>query len=384
MTAPAAPPHLTEERLNGFADGTLPERERREAAAHLADCAECRAGVADVRAVLAWTAALPRSLDPPRDLWPDIAAGLHEPESQAAPRRLSARTRAVTRWVALAAAAGLAAVLLGRGLLSPAQRGWDVMPLAGRPRIDDRTLADAGRLRVGEWLGTDDRSRARLQVGAIGELEVDPRTRLRIVAARPTEHRLALARGAIAARVNAPPRIFVVETPAAVAVDLGCAYRLEVDSLGNGLLHVTAGLVELVWGSRTSIVPIGVLAPTRQGYGPGVPFVEDAPAALRAALAKLEFEQGGRGTAALDAVLAAARRSDGISLWHLLSRVDPALRARVYDRLARLAPPPPEVTREGILRLDQGMLDIYWNYIPGTVWRREQTFLRSPASQLQP
>ncbi len=376
--------HLSEERLNGFADGTLPERERRDAAAHLADCAQCRAGVAGVRALLTAAAALPRSVEPPRDLWPAVATGLQVPEPQAAPRRLPARTRAVTRWVALATAAGLAAVLVVRSLLSPAPRGWDVTPLAGQPRLGERVLADADRMRLGEWLVTDDQSRARLQVGAIGELEVDPRTRLRIVAARPTEHRLALARGAIAARVNAPPRIFVVETPAAVAVDLGCAYRLEVDSLGNGLLHVTAGLVELVWGKRTSIVPIGVLAPTRQGYGPGVPFVEDAPAALRAALAQLEFEQGGKGAGALDAVLAAARRADGISLWHLLSRVDPGLRARVYDRLARLAPPPPEVTREGILRLDQGMLDTYWNYIPGTLWRREQTFLRSPASQRQP
>ncbi|MGH7568015.1 MAG: zf-HC2 domain-containing protein [Gemmatimonadales bacterium] len=373
--------HLTEERLNGFADGTLPERERREAAAHLADCAECRAGVAGIRAVLAGTAALPRSVEPPRDLWPDIAAGLRDPEAASA-SRVPRRAPAVARRVALAAAAGLAAVLVARSLFLP--RGWDVAPLAGLPRIGDRALAAAGHLRVGEWLVTDDRSRARLHVGAIGELEVDPGTRLRIAVARPTEHRLTLAHGAIAARVNAPPRIFVVETPAAVAVDLGCAYRLEVDSLGNGRLHVTAGLVELVWGDRTSIVPIGVLAPTRQGYGPGVPFVEDAPARLRAALAELEFERRGRGRAALEAVLAAARRADGISLWHLLARVDPELRARVYDRLAELVPPPPEVTREGILRLDRSMLDTYWNYIPGTVWRRDQTLLRSPASQLQP
>ena len=33
----------------------------------------------------------------------------------------------------------------------------------------------------------------------------------------------------------------------------------------------------------------------------------------------------------------------------------------MYERLAVLAPPPADVTREGILRLDQKMLDSWWN-----------------------
>jgi len=33
----------------------------------------------------------------------------------------------------------------------------------------------------------------------------------------------------------------------------------------------------------------------------------------------------------------------------------------VYDRLRQLAPPPAGVTKEGILRLDQPALDLWWN-----------------------
>ncbi len=33
----------------------------------------------------------------------------------------------------------------------------------------------------------------------------------------------------------------------------------------------------------------------------------------------------------------------------------------MYDRFAALVPPPPGVTREGIRRLDQSMLDLWWN-----------------------
>jgi hypothetical protein len=59
-----------------------------------------------------------------------------------------------------------------------------------------------------------------------------------LVAARWTDHRLALDHGAIEARIWAPPRLFFVETPSARAVDLGCVYTLEVDRAGAGRLSV--------------------------------------------------------------------------------------------------------------------------------------------------
>ena len=37
----------------------------------------------------------------------------------------------------------------------------------------------------------------------------------------------------MSARIWAPPRLFYVNTPSAVAEDLGCAYTLEVDDLGE-------------------------------------------------------------------------------------------------------------------------------------------------------
>ena len=63
----------------------------------------------------------------------------------------------------------------------------------------------------------------------------------------------------------------------------------------------------------------------------------------------------------LATVLAQARPRDGLTLWHLLSRTTGPARAQVYTRFAALVPPPPGVTREGILQLDPHMLDLYWN-----------------------
>jgi len=65
-----------------------------------------------------------------------------------------------------------------------------------------------------------------------------------------------------------------------------------------------------------------------------------------------------------------ARPQDALSLWHLLQRVDPTLRALVYDRLASLVPPPPGVTRAAALALDSRALEGYWTKIHRIHFRR--------------
>jgi hypothetical protein len=81
------------------------------------------------------------------------------------------------------------------------------------------------------------------------------------------------------------------------------------------------------------------------------------------ALTILDFEptQDVRRAAALETVLTLARPKDAFTLWHLLARGTPAERARVYDRLASLVPPPPGVTREAVLRGDRRALDMWWD-----------------------
>ena len=315
----------------------------------------------EFRDLLAAVERLPKSVQPPRDLWPGIEARI------AGKGRIPAFPR---RWalLPLAAAAAVAALLLGRHRAFQPAGAWEVTRLAGRPLVGETPVGASGTLRVGQWLETDDSSRAVILVADIGHVDVKPGTRIRLVRARATDHRLALARGAIFAKVDAPPRLFFVEMPAGVAVDLGCAYALEVDSSGNGLIHVTAGYVELQWSGRRSIVPLGFAARTRPGVGPGVPFAADAPEVLRRALEAYDFGNGG--AAAVRRALGAARSEDAVSLWHLLSRVEPVLRGAVYRRLAMLVPPPVGVTRDGVLRLEQRQLDAYWNAIRRIAWRR--------------
>ncbi len=314
----------------------------------------------------------------PDSLWDGIEAALESPEA-ARPARLRRRA---SPWL-VAAAVTLAVVtgtMLGLYREYRAPASWAVLPLAGTPTIAGASLTGAGELGAGEWLVTDAASRAELAVGRIGTAEVGPNSRVRMERGGLAEHRLTLERGVLSAVITAPPRLFLVRTPSALATDLGCAYTMEVDSAGGSRLHVTAGWVELKQGDDLSLVPAGLVAEVAVGGRPGTPYPEEFPGEARAALHRLD---GGSGDAAdLDVVLGALhtpsefitlRQESGITLWHLVQRVPLGLRERLYQRLADLSAPPAGVTREGILALQRPMLE-RWRRDLSPMWSEEAQF----------
>jgi hypothetical protein len=266
-------------------------------------------------------------------------------------------------WRTLATAAAVALALaaaITRARHPEPAAGWDLAWLEGASWPQARVVRET-RLAVGQWIDTGE-GRARLSVGEIGEVQLEPATRVGLVDAGERSHRLSLSRGLMHAMIWAPPGQFLVDTPSAVAVDLGCRYTLEVADDGAGLLRVEAGWVGFESRGLQSLVPAGAACPTRRGIGPGTPYYETAPQALPAALAALDFgKDPAHRDAALATVLAAARERDALSLWHLLARLDREGRGRVFDRLAVLVPPPTEVTREGILGGDRAMRDAWWD-----------------------
>jgi hypothetical protein len=378
------------QQLTAYAHGELPAPETSRVAAHLDACAHCRSEFAEITYGIRLAESL-TTRTAPANLWDNIEAALAQQsfEQQQSERAAHATSPATVQektsrrsqrfgwrndWFSVrfsnwfggslgvwrpAMAAGLVLFfLLGAGgawfYLRSTRTTWEVARLAGAPSIDDDRINSTGRLGIGEWLETDANSRAQITVADIGQVEVDPDTRIRLVETRLTEHRLELARGRMHATIFAPPRLFFVDTPSAVAADLGCAYTLEVDDAGRSILHVTSGWVAFETKDRESMVPAGAACLTQPGTGPGTPFFEDATEQFLDALSKFDFSGGGAD--ALNVVLNEARPRDTLTLWHLLARVEGTQRERVYERLAALAPPPASVKRQGIMLLDAGML----------------------------
>jgi len=284
--------------------------------------------------------------------------------------------------VSIAAAAVL---IIAAGWITLSWQGsptdaWRVARLEGSPRVGLHVIGETLSLRPGQTLETDSSSRARIDVGEIGEVEVGPDSRVQLLEARQKNGSLSLEQGTIQAVIWAPPRCFLVRTPSAVAVDLGCRYTLHVNPDGDGWMRVTTGWVAFQKGGRESFVPVGAMCLIHHDSGPETPFYEDSPKEFQKALASFDAsipnpakQPAPNQSGFLQLVLHFARPRDAFTLWHLLSRSDGDDRGRVFDRLAQFIPPPAGVTREGILAGDSHMEDLWWDALGlrDTEWWRE-------------
>ena len=241
----------------------------------------------------------------------------------------------------------------------------ELVRLNGLPIAGERPISARETVSTGDWIRTDGASRARIRIGGIGSVDVEPNTNVRLGSTGISGHRLALAEGEIKAVISAPPRLFFVDTPAGTAVDLGCQYDLQCDRSGAGVLRVRSGWVALEWKGRDSLIPAGASCRMWAGAGPGTPRFDDAPPRLALALDTIDSTT--ERDEALRIALAEARVRDTLSLWHLLSRVDAGDRLQVYERISSLAPPPAGVARERILNLDKESLT-RWKEELAWVW----------------
>jgi anti-sigma factor RsiW len=408
-----------QEKLSTYLNHELPKDERQAIAEHLLQCEKCRKEHDQIKFGVALASSL-KSADAPPNLWSEIENSLDKkkaPQIALIPQSSFFNMRGLTAALAALLIVSGLAMFVYFGLFKPDLREtaeskpetikngadlpvtiqnqnevltpnsdisnvqtnastpdqaetanapfWQVEAIAGAPTAGDQTISKQGKLAVGEFLETDAKSRARVQVANIGQVEIAPNSRVRLVNTHSAEHRLSLERGVLQATIFAPPRLFIVDTPSAVAVDLGCAYTLEVDREGNSRLHVTSGYVALERDGGESIVPAGAIALTKKGKGLGTPFAENSSAELQKALYKFDFANGG--SAALQTIIKESDVYDSLTLWHLLSRTPRKEREKAFDALASHVKPPASVTRQGIMRLDKKMLEDWWTEIEN-VW----------------
>jgi hypothetical protein len=281
--------------------------------------------------------------------------------AQALPQQ---RERGSVAWSWRAVRAAAAVVLFSIGIawlaMRPGVSTWEVTNLR-ESSSSDAPIDAIDRLYPGRWLETDAMSSVRVTVADIGHVTVEPNSRLRLLASRSgdvlgqPEHRLELDFGSIHAVIDAPPRLFFVNTRAAVAIDYGCQYTLTMDQQGVGLLNVQQGLVMLEGFGRSVLVPMNASCPMRDGAGPGTPFGDHASPELRERL--FEFDSGRRDRTIVISILEQCTNLDTVTLWHLLEQVSPADRRLVIDHLAKYVPLPADVGADQIASLERSHLD---------------------------
>ncbi len=359
--------------------GALNDSDIRIVEDHIARCEQCKWEFNKYLKLKSQIKYLPDSIEPPRDLWPEIDRRLEprnnvtlfkrkgnlgiykKTSSSSDPIKQNAKRNRGVRFVLTTAVAAAFLVIVSLLYVNESEEiSWSVDPVDGLPKVGSQVVDQTKPLRRGDWIETNENSRARLQVGEIGQVEVNPNSLLRILNTRIDEHRIELNWGSIHALIWAPPRIFFVDTPSATAIDLGCEYTLTVDQDGSSVLHVLSGWVALELHGRESIVPAGVMCYSRPEIGPGTPFRDDASHRLIAALEKFDFE--GESNESLYTVLEEARSDDVITLWHLLLRTKNE-REKIYDRIAELVDIPERVERTKIIAGNEKELHVLQRYL---------------------
>lgn len=268
------------------------------------------------------------------------------------------------RWEALATQAprkrsSRPAVVVG-GLLAAALLALGVFVGSGRSMSLPTEISSNGARRLtsltAKWLELGDGESATVTIADIGTVTVDEGSRVRLKQTGPTQHRLELQHGTLHALVTAPPRLFVVDTPTASAIDLGCAYTLEVTEEGSSLT-VTSGLVSLAGKGREVTVLAGMRARSAPNRPPTTPVSVHASPALVEAIDR--FDRSGDSTA-LDASVLLVHAEDAATLWHLLPLAPPAQRAALIAQLTAFVAPPPGWTDAAASDGSSALMQAWW------------------------
>lgn len=121
--------------LDDYVTGELPEDARPAVAEHIAGCEICRGEVAGLQAIITQAAALPKSIEPPSDVWTSIRATIERDKQAVMLERDRSRSDLWRRPWAMAAAILLVALLSSAGT---------ALYLRARDAVPGRNIASQG------------------------------------------------------------------------------------------------------------------------------------------------------------------------------------------------------------------------------------------------
>jgi hypothetical protein len=246
-------------------------------------------------------------------------------------------------WPLAAAAALIIGIGLGVLRFYTPRNGWRATQSTGVVTIPHSVLRAGDEVRTGS-------GSIRLQSASVGTLDIGANTTVRLIENRSKRHRLALASGTIHARTSSQPGVFVIDTPKARAIDLGCEYTLTIAPNGGGELRVMAGWVDLTHNYEQSLVPQGASAQITPEGELSVPVFDDAVPQFRAAVRKHDIAT----------IVALARTRDALTLLNLFRIATPDERMLLYDRLNQLVPAPASITRESVRYWIPSSTELWW------------------------
>lgn len=382
--------------LDEYYDGTLPDDFNENISDHLAECDKCNSEYKLLSNFLQQTSRLQSGVKAPEDILDKIAdqlmkipskTSLDENESgelrtEKAEKVLKKRMQKRKKGPAkrkknlkksksefskkieklIPVFIGLAVVIGGYLYYENSLNNspWEIELISGNYTINGFEV-DNKKLNEGDVLSTLGNTRLRINIPEMGFSLLEDSTSVILVEAKKGENVLKIYSGSMQVESEKFPPGFTLQTDFASIVDLGSSFRLRFITFNEIELEVENGEVDIFCGEENLKLIVDHLCRVSENRGISIPYHINSSTEFKQAL--FVFERDKKNIFSLNTMLSESEDFNAFTLWSLLKIADPSNRGAILYEMQSSFPLPPNVTSEGIISLDDEMLELYWREI---------------------
>jgi hypothetical protein len=237
---------------------------------------------------------------------------------------------------------------------------WKITVVQGNVLVDGQ-MQKNDRISEGQDILTETNSRAIVIVPSIGRIEVEPVTQFKLIKAEDGDNRIGMERGEIQVSSSEQLPAFVTEFKNNIIKFIGGTYRITVNEFGKAKLFIESGFVEIHQNQKIFMIDENYVCELSSEALPSIPYRLDANDIFREEVKRIE--SGAYTRSSIDVLINTARNVDALTLLAVIPRVNEQERVSLYDRIYSFYKPPLNATFEGIIKLDQKMLEAYFREI---------------------
>lgn len=230
---------------------------------------------------------------------------------------------------------------------------WTLSGNTGTTFLNDKAITQSMKVSSDDIITTGPSSSASLEIKKLAMIKISSGSKLKRLGG---SNCIEFSQGRIKVSSNNDDDYIFIEVPKAIVEEyyLNDDFTVYTDDAENTVVDVSSGWLRIVSGQTFSLVPEGYSIRVLNGLGLSAPTATGTSANLVSLFDDYLFS--GKRMEVLDAILQEATPSEAITLWNLLYRVLPAHRGIVYEKLSSLVSPPTNVTKEGIINLNDEIL----------------------------
>lgn len=209
---------------------------------------------------------------------------------------------------------------------------WKLISLKGGAIVNG---VRTEKVNVGDWIQTDSVSSVILKIANVGDVSIEPNTKVRFIQSDNNVSRIEVLYGTVNTTTSQADK-FILQSSNMKVQDKGGSYSFKVDDKGNGVIYVNNGIANVESGNKSAVVTDGKFCLYKPEFGVGIPFRKDSKPEFQNALFNYDFNNGGMPSVYY--AIANAMPEDYASLMNLIPRVDEKTKYLVLNKLNRLAP----------------------------------------------